>query len=249
LIFRPYRCFALLLATLLALPARAGCSRVIVAVFPLPDDGQAQSEMAAVDHRIADHAGAAIGCQIHTVQMPPPRALTEFKRGHVDIFFGLATPELEDTGSFVGDTPVGQWVLVTLRSPGTLPERLGDYPGDPSLRVGGVRGASENELLKTDIDRLRHSGQWDEAIDYETAIRKVIAGRDAVALVHSALFDGLAAHYPDAHLRAMVQDQYPVPHGGAYVSHISLSPVEQSLIGEALDRAIRDEVAQRPAAK
>jgi ABC-type amino acid transport substrate-binding protein len=225
--------------------ATATCSRTLTAVFPLPNTGPAQGGMVTHDRWLADQVGGAIGCTIRTEAMPPPRARSEFINGRVDILWSLQSAELEKVGRFVGNVPVPGWLLVTTRAPGTIPEHLADFLNTPSLKVAGIRGGSENELLKTDVDRLAQAGQWDEAIDYETLMRKLVAGRDAAALVIAPFYTSLAARYPDAPLRAIEQTQYPSPRGGAYVSRLTLPAEENEVISAALDRAIQQDVAPR----
>lgn len=228
---------ALLLSLCAVAPVEAGCSKTIRSAYPASFSKLSIGQAGTV-HEIQGRIAAASGCRIEWVDLPQARSLNEFYNGNVDIFWGLQSLERDRYGTFAGDGPAGKWVLISLAAAQGIPSQLADFIGHRNLLIGAIRGLAIPADLNADVESLRGGGQWDESVDDDMAVAKLVHGRDAALLMVSVVADLLVARHKEIDLRLVEQKAYAPPMGGAYISKRSLAPADQQVLIKAINSLV-----------
>lgn len=213
---------------------RADCLRPLVVAYPhslssLPVHGDLT--VAGFTQRL----GQLSGCAMQTPDLPPARAWEDFRRGRVDLFWGLQTPQRDPYGEFLSNGIAGQWNLVMLAARTDLPRTLRAFIGHPEWNIGMIRGTSLLPDLASDVETLRKAGQIDESTDTPMAMTKVEHGRDAAYLALTPVSDFVSASPQGARLRTEAQRDYQSPEAGIYLSRQTLSEAQRKSLHEAFD--------------
>ena len=256
----PLRTLPLLLATLCGglahaectAPLRAGISELGYSGFRDGTDLRG----AAVD--VLGEAARRIGCGIELQLFPRSRLFVQFDAGALDIAASAArSAERDRTGVFI---PYASSRFDLVAAGPAQFASLAEYIEKSKGTVNAVRGAYYSPAVLAQFERLRQQGRLEEVADFETAFRKIAAGRAAATLAPDMISARLLAGNRLASQVSVssIAESPPMP-VGAYVSLRTVSPatrtaleqaframaadgtllaIYQSYVGEAVARAI-----------
>lgn len=229
------------LTTLLAGVAQADCSTPLRAgISELGYSGYrdaGKSRGAAVD--VLTEVGRRIGCPLDFQLVPRSRLFVQFDAWQFDIASSAAqSVERDRTGTFV-PYAMSRYDLVTGKPKSYT--RLADFIDQSGGRLNSVRGAYYPPHVVTQLERLRQAGRLDEVADFDTAFKKMAAGRAEAVLAPEMVSARLLREnrLEDVATVSVIEEAEDMP-VGMYVSRQTVSPALLKRIEAAIQAMGRD---------
>jgi len=223
-------------------PPSPGCSRTYT--LALHEHGLLYSRQTGkgIDKDMADELIRRSGCRINVVVMPRARIWQLIESGGLDFSLsGISNPQRDGFAAFAWYFS-NKYYLLVRRDSGI--QRVTDFPRNPMLRLGAIRGFRYNPGANRLVDELDASLR----VSYATGLAPLyeILLADQIQGMIIEPFDYPAAESGTLREQTSILefDDPPVPHG-LIISRLAVPPAEQARWRALIDQMRDDGTVER----